>query len=477
MWNKIKIKALPIFGVKEVILKKKNMLSKSRYLKGLKCQKALWLNHHKKEEAYYSESTQQIFSAGNNAGELAQRYFPNGELALVDTYANSKSIERTKVLIAKGVTTIYEATFAAESTLVAIDIIHQIDGKWHAFEVKSTNSAKPEHIRDAAIQYYVMTKSGIEIEDVSIMHFDNTYVKQGAIIPKKLFTYESVYERIQAYLDNIPQNIKTFLQVYQQGEPTVLIGGQCDKPYTCEFANYCHTLKENQSIIEGWGETTELSTEVNYKNTEAIQQFLTKNPYPIYSFDFETVMYGIPEYDNSRPYQQIPFQYSLHVQKNANSKPKHHEFLGNGTDDPREALIQKMISDCGITGAILVYSISFERTRIEELIRDFPKYKSSLIMILDRLVDLAIPYRNYIKTEATEKKWSLKVVLPTFLPHLSYQDLEIQQGSATMEVYKNLSTIEDEEEIILRRKEMLAYCKLDTLAVLELYNLLYPLAE
>lgn len=447
------------------------MLSKSRYLKGLKCQKALWLNKYKKEEVIYSESTQHVFSVGNTAGDLAQQYFPNGVLALVDNYANSKSIARTKELIANGVTTIYEATFAAESTLVAVDILHQIDGKWHAFEVKSTNSAKPEHIRDAAIQYFVMTNAGIEIEDISIMYFDSEYIKQGEIIPRELFTYESVFSRIQFYLPEIPENITTFLAVYQQEEPTVLIGEHCTKPYDCEFANYCHTLKENQPIIEERANEPELSTEINYKNEKAIQQFLIENSYPIYSLDFESVQHGIPKYDNSRPYQQILFQYSLHYQKDANSEPQHYAFLGNGTDDPREELIKQMIKDLGNNGAILMYS-HFEKTMIKSLIRDFPKYTEELKNIINRLVDILPVFKKHILTERTEVSASLKVVLPTFLPHLSYQDLEIQQGMATMDVYRNLPNSSNKEEYLQKRKDMLAYCKLDTLAVLELYKLL-----
>jgi len=452
------------------------MLSKSRYLKGLKCQKALWLNNHKREEAFYSESTKQIFSAGNTTGELAQHYFPNGELALISNYPDSKAVVKTQQLIADGVATIYEATFAAESTLVAVDILHKTDGKWHAFEVKSTNSAKPEHIRDAAIQYFVMTNAGIEIEDISIMHFDRNYVKQGEIVPNQLFTYESVFDRMQNYLKAIPKNIATFLKVYQQEEPTVLIGSHCDNPYACEFANYCHTLQENQEILEAIEEPLALSKEVNYKNTEAIQQFLTDNPYPIYSLDFETVMEGIPKYNTSRPYQQIPFQYSLHVQKDANSEPLHYQFLGNGTDEPREELIKQMINDLGNKGAILMYS-SFEKTMINSLIRDFPKYTEELEKIKERLVDLGVVFRKYIKTEATQNTWSLKVVLPTFLPHLSYQDLEIQQGMATMDVYRNLPNSLTKEEYERNIKNMLAYCKLDTEAVLELYNLLYPMVR
>jgi hypothetical protein len=450
------------------------MLSKSRYLKGLKCHKALWLNKYKKEEVVYSDSTKAVFRQGNSAGELAQQYFPNGELALVDEYPNSKAIAKTKELIANGVTTIYEATFASANTLVAVDILHQIDGQWHAFEVKSTNSEKKEHIRDAAIQYYVMTNAGIEIEDISIMHFDRNYVRQGNIVPKQLFTYTSVFDRMQSYLKEIPQNIDLFLSVYQQEEPKVLIGSHCEKPYPCEFSHYCHTLKENAPIIEAWGNEAKLSTAINYKNLDAIAQFLNDNAYPIYSFDFETVMHGVPKYNNSRPYQQIPFQYSLHYQKDAKSKPIHFEFLGNGKDDPREALIQQMLNDFSNEGKILVYYIPFERKRIEELIRDFPKYAKKLENIKSRLVDLLPIFKKHLKTEATTKSASLKVVLPTFLPEYSYKNLAIQNGSETMDAYRNLSdlTLAAQTE---RRKEMLAYCKLDTEAVLALYTKLYTL--
>lgn len=445
------------------------MLSKSRYLKGLKCQKALWLNHHKREEAYYPEATLQKFAAGNTAGDLAQQYFPGGELALVDDRPNSKAALKTQELIDNGCKTIYEATFVAESTLVAVDILHQIDGKWYAFEVKSTNSIKTEHVRDAAIQYYVIEASGLELEDISIMHFDRTYVRRGEIDPKGLFKHESVYVQMRPYLKDIPDNIERFLEVYQQPEPIETIGSHCDTPYACEFKNYCHQLPENQELLNDDEDVEPPGTEIIYKNKKAIQEFLEKHSYPIYSLDFETVMYGVPEFDESRPYQQIPFQFSLHVQHDKNTEPEHYEFLGNGKDDPREALILRMINACGQSGPILVYNKVFEAGRIGELIRDFPKYELELNAILNRLVDLAIPYKHYIKTEATQRRWSLKVVLPTFLPELSYDDLDIQQGMAAMDVYKTLSSL-PEQQAIEARNAMLEYCKLDTLAVLELYQ-------
>lgn len=199
----------------------------------------------------------------------------------------------------------------------------------------------------------MIINAGIEIEDISIMHFNRDYVKHGAIVPNQLFTHESVFTRMQSYLSEIPENIATFLEVYQREEQTILIGGYCNKTYACEFENYCHTLRENQAILKELRNAPKLSTKISYNNMAVIQAFLEENAYSIYSFDFKTVMDGIPKYDNARPYEQIPFQYSLHYQKDANTAPLHYEFSGNGADDPRKALIQQMIKYVAFDGNIL----------------------------------------------------------------------------------------------------------------------------
>ena len=451
------------------------MLSKSRYLKGLKCEKALWLNKFKKEKAFYSERTKQIFKQGNDVGELAQMYFPGGTLALVDAFPNERAVLKTKELLDAGETTIYEATFVAHNTLVALDILHNIDGKWHAFEVKSTNSKKTEHVRDAAIQYYVMQAAGLQLEDISIMHFDRSYVRRGDIEPKKLFTNESVIHEITPYLKEIPQNIERFLQVFKNNEPLIQIGKHCDKPYACEFAQYCHTLPENKNLINNENKA-ELDRTITQVDVEGVKEFYESTSYPIYSLDFETVMEGIPAYDESRPYQQIPFQYSLHFQEHESGPSRHFEFFHDGSSDPREELIKSLIDHIGEQGNILVYNITFERKRLTELMRDFPKYKNDLQNILDRLVDLMPVFKKLIIAKATQKSASLKIVLPTFLPGKSYDDKEVANGMESMAAFKNLNNLNREEKE-QKIQEMLDYCALDTEAVLELYNLLPTFIE
>ena len=188
------------------------------------------------------------------------------------------------------------------------------------------------------------------------------------------------------------------------------------------------------------------------------------------------MMEGIPAYDESRPYQQIPFQYSLHFQEHELGPSRHFEFFHDGSSDPREELIKSLIDHIGDQGNILVYNITFERKCLAELMRDFPDYENELQNILDRLVDLMPVFKKLIIARATEKSASLKVVLPTFLPAKSYDDMEVANGMESMAAFKNLNNLNREEKENTIQK-MLDYCALDTEAVLELYNLLPTFIE
>ncbi len=169
---------------------KQIMLSKSRYTRGLNCQKSLWLYAHKREEQEISESAQAIFSRGTSAGELAQQYFSNGKMAVLEDLPGYESAKRTQEFIQQGVETIYEGTFIFDNTLVAVDILHKSQGKWSLYEVKSTNSVKLEHIKDVAIQYYVAKGCGLNLENAFLMHFNRDYVRHGALEINKLYLPE-----------------------------------------------------------------------------------------------------------------------------------------------------------------------------------------------------------------------------------------------------------------------------------------------
>lgn len=445
------------------------MLSKSKFIRGLNCSKSLWLYVHKYNERETDESTKTTLTSGTNIGEFARNYFPNGEMAVIEDYPCIQSAKRTAELINQGIETIYEATFIFKDTIVAIDILHKINGKWNIYEVKSTNSVKDSHYLDASIQYYVANGCGIDIENVYIMHFDREYIKHGKIDIHKLFKVESVYDSIILMQDNIPSQILSMQELLKKDECVVEMGKQCESPYTCDFYHYCCRL-----IPEIECEKPNLNTKPEIIKNE-IRSFVEKIKYPICHLDFETIMPAIPMFDESRPYQQIPFQYSIHYQENSLAEIIHYEYLAEAKIeiDPRIGLIEKMIIDTRNANTILVYNISFERTRIKEMIRDFPIYAEQLEIIIDKMIDLIIPFRKkYYYTESMLGSASIKKVLPALCPDLAYDNLEISNGMDASNSFMNLYFTNDSALIKETRDNLLKYCHLDTYAMVRIFDIM-----
>lgn len=447
------------------------MLSKSKFTRGANCQKSLWLYVHNFDARAISEATASLFGTGINVGDLARDYFPNGVMAVEGQYPNRQSAKRTQELIAQGVETIYEATFIYNDTLVAVDLMHKQNGKWSLYEVKSTNSVKPQHIKDVAVQYYVVQGSGLELEDAYLMHFDREYVKRGAIVPTQLYKAESLLEQVLAVQSTIAVNIELFQNMLLGDEPEVLMGIQCKKPYECDFCDYCSRMPCNQKEN---AEAIELSTEHQVQSSK-IQDFVQGLEYPICHLDFETIIPAVPMFDESRPYQQIPFQYSLHTQQHPDAAVIHTDYLApsDSSIDPRLGLITQMITETADAKTVLVYNLRFERDRIQEMMRDFPLYAATLQTIIDRMKDLMHPFqKKHYTTEALGRKYSIKLVLPMLCPDVSYNELEINNGMDASSKFLNLYYCPDETLIAETRHHLLKYCHLDTLAMVKILEVL-----
>lgn len=441
----------------------RHTLSKSTFLYGIQCPKRLYFHKFHPEflPEEIDEQVQARFDEGTDVGILAQRLFPDGiDSKPATPYEYQKSVEKTKnYLLTHSV--IYEACFQFEGVLCAVDILIKKGKQWYAYEVKSTNSVKSIHEIDAALQYYVLTQTGLPLADVSIIHFDRDYIRKGELDISKLFHATSVlYSAIemQDFIAEKSQELKQLIASKQ--EPQIDIGSQCKTPYPCPFIDHCWKDVEVE-VVEN------LSSEPII-NTKDVQNFLSTFEYPFNFFDFETVMYGIPPFSESSPYQQLPFQYSLHVQNDSQSQLEHFEFLGDGIHDPREAMIQQMIQELGTTGSIITWNMTFEKMCIRKLIENFPTYENELQAIHDRIVDLMIPFKKkWIDIPACEGSASIKKVLPVFIPELSYETLDIQEGMYGSFVYSQLK-YQDEETQELQRQQLLEYCKLDTLAMVKI---------
>ena len=489
----------------------RHLLSKSTFLYGSQCAKRLYLYKFRpdlKEEV--SNQQQAVFDRGTNVGILARNLFPGGvDASPESTFEYQKAAVKTSELIASGTQIIYEAVFQFDGVLAAIDILVKDRGKWKAYEVKSTTQVKDIHITDAALQYHVITNSGILLADISIVHLNTEYIRKGKLMITELFEQESVKTEaieMQAEIRKTISELKAMLAKKQ--EPKVDIGPHCSDPYECDFMDYCWShipevsvfsiarlrsnkkfelynkgiihYKEVRDEIELTSyQQLQVDSHLNKKghiDKESIRAFIATIPFPLYFLDFETFQSAIPLYDQSRSYQQIPFQYSLHYQKSPDSTLQHFEFLADAKGgDPRLPFIEQLLAETQNPGLILTYNKSFEKSILTALARDFPKHSIALENLIERLRDLMVPFQQgmYYLPEMNGS-YSIKNVLPALIPALSYDDLEIGDGSSASLAFEEMM-YNPAADIPGIRKSLLGYCGLDTLAMVKIVDNLFKI--
>lgn len=486
----------------------KHILSKSTFVRSCQCLKSLYLyKHFPKLRDEIDVSQQMIFDRGTTIGELAQQLYPGGVDASPPTpYEYDKSIIKTAKLIEHGYKIIYEAAFQHNGVMAAMDILILDKGKWKAYEVKSSTSVKDQFVMDAALQYYVINGSGIKLSDISIIHINNEYVRKGEIDLDELFNTESVFEAVQEHQDFVEEQIQRAKDVLKQKEiPTVDIGDHCFSPYQCDFYGHCwkhipassvfnisrlgsdkkyelyksgvlhfHDVPDEFPLNEGQRLQVNChKKKETYINKKVIKEFLDTLKYPLWFLDFETIMPGVPLYDNSRPYQQIPFQYSLHYKKNPKSELKHFSFLADAKGDPRLPFIKQLTKELSSAGDVIVYNKGFETARLKELSNAFPKYSDQIEEIIDRVVDLMIPFQQkQYYSPVMNGSYSIKSVLPALVPELSYSNLAIGDGGTASSAFEHLINETDKEKISEVRKYLFEYCKLDTFGMVKILEAL-----
>lgn len=485
-------------------------ISKSRFVSGVQCSKKIYFEYFRNDlKLPVSESIQQIFDLGHTVGTLAQKSFPDGKDATPEDFSDfSKSIEQTKQWIAEETETVYEATFATEKTLVMLDILHRENDEIWAIEVKSSTSVKEYHYTDSAFQYYVMSKSGYVPDRFFLMHINNLYVKNGEIT-SELFHLEDITKDIIEMQFWVEENFENFLKILElKEEPAVEIGTHCSSPFECEFTHHCwkhvpensvfgltragkkswHLYQEGilklEDIPQDYHLTFSQQLQVNgiknnesFKDLPAILDFLHTWEYPLHFFDFETIFAAIPVLDGTRPYQQVPFQYSLHI-LDCEDTISHKEFLAdpkdflNSTIDPRKKMIEQMKLDFLRKGSIVTYNQSFEVGRLRELAKDFPEDSEFLFALISRIVDLLVVFnkRWYYLPEMGNSA-SIKSVLPAIAPEFSYSDLEISDGGSASTLF-HASILDDSQNTPELREDLLQYCERDTYGMVVIYQFL-----
>ena len=478
-------------------------LSKSKYCKGIQCPKILWMEKNKPEEAE-NILPYTILSNGNRVGELAREYF--GEYGLVEYDKNVLNMcEATKQYLSAGSVNIAEASFTIDGLYCAVDILHKNGDGWDIVEVKSSTHVSPIYIDDMAFQYYVLTNCGINVKSIYNMHIDNTYIFHDKLDIHDLFTLEDYTQICKAKYYEVAKNINSIRQeAGKAAEPTIDIGPHCNSPYECAYKGYCWKHIPYPSIFDisrlaadkkfefykqgiiTFEDVVDKGVCLNPKqsrqveaalyqkpdeiNRRAIESFLSTISYPLYHLDFETFQTPIPEWEGCKPYEQIPFQYSLHIEYE-DGRLEHKEFLAEAGKDPRRTLAERLCHDIPQNVCSLAYNMSFEKRIIRGLAALYPDLAMHLLNIHNNMKDLMSPFsQQAYYSDAMQGSYSIKYVLPALYPdnpELDYSNLEqVHHGQEASSAYLDLCN-QRTEEAAETRKNLLKYCGLDTYAMVK----------
>ncbi|MBK8134159.1 MAG: DUF2779 domain-containing protein [Gammaproteobacteria bacterium] len=486
-------------------------LSKSKLLAYRQCPKRLWLEVHRPNLRDYPAATQASFAIGHQVGDIARRlYDPKGKGVLIDPQADGfdAAFARTQELL-QSAQPIFEASFRAEGALALADVMLPIrkGGKlaWRMVEVKSSTSVKDYHRDDAAVQSFVARSSGVPLTKIALAHINSDWIYPGNQDYDGLLVESDLTDEVFGRGEEVRGWIAEAKQIVaKKREPSVATGKHCSNPYECGFLAYCQSQEPQaeqpirwlpgrlsnglQAHIEAHGltELRDVPDELlNDKQQRVKAVTVSGKPYfdqratvatlaahklPAYFLDFETIQFAVPIWKGTRPYQQIPFQFSIHRLLRT-GKIEQQAFLDLAGTDPSKAFAEALIAACGQRGPIFVYNAGFETARIRELSERFPLLAKQLLILNERVVDLLPVARDHYYHPGQQGSWSIKAVLPALCPDLHYGDLDgVQDGGMAMDAFlEALAPQTSKTRKTEIEQQLLAYCALDTYAMVRLW--------
>ena len=478
-------------------------LSKSRLMAFHQCPKRLWLHVHRRDLQVFSSATEQRFQIGFQVGEITWSLHPDG--LLIETDDPAEALEQTRqALTTHPYRPLFEAAFQRDGVLIRADVLLPEPGGYRLREVKASTSVKDEHVLDCAIQAWVVS-AAITLTGVELAHVDNTFVYPGGGDYRGLLKSNPLDRELNDRLPLVPGWISAARTMLAAAEPTITPGDQCHTPYECPFLDHC-TAGQTQPeypldclprlqgqrraglIEQGITDVRNIPngyplTAHQARVTRAIQTgeatlapqtaaLMRQFGYPRYHMDFETVQMAVPLWPGTRPYQQLPVQWSCH-RETAGGELTHAQFMAKGLTDPRRAFTEQLIKTLGNTGPVFVYNSGFEKRCLQELAAEYPDLQPKIHAILGRVVDLLPLVRQHYDHPALRGRVSLKAVLPTIAPDLAYDDLAIGDGGAACAAWREIyhpDTLEERRATLYTA--LPEYCALDTMALVRLAHFL-----
>ncbi len=472
----------------------------------------LWLKKHDKAKLpAVDDNLQARFDNGSALEGYAERLFPDGTKLDFDGYDEFISLaSRTQAVIAEGATMLFQAKFDSDRLSVICDVVELLGGDRVALtEIKSSTSAKPKHVLDLAYQRFVLEQCGFKVERCCVLVVNNKYIRSGEIEAEQLFASVDVTAEVEAQLEFVADMIPQALRLMDSTEMPNPSPRNCGvvedslKNWMPIFKSLVTlpeksiydlpALKPHQvAELEDIGIQLIIDIPPSFKlgrtqkpfveavreqkieiHHDRISEFLSQIQYPIYFLDYESFQDALPPYDGTHPYQQLTIQYSLHVLPEPGAELLHYEYIHQSREFPFEPLAHSLRSHIGDEGSVIVWNKTFEVSRNNELGELVPDLVEFFHCVNERVVDLMDVFKQgmYIHPDFMGSS-SIKKVLPVLVPELSYKELEVQEGQTASRLWAEavMGTRFTEEERKVVLSNLLAYCELDTLAMVEIYR-------
>ncbi len=475
-------------------------LSKTKLLSLKQCRRKLWLETYRPELVPEPSAEKEArLATGHTVGDIARRLYGPGHLVSFERGLRA-AIESTRTLVAAGGREpIFEATFEGDGVSVRVDVLDRSDPKPKLVEVKAAAHVKAHYLDDCAIQAWALARNGLAPRAVAVATVDPEFVYPGGGNYEGLLVETDVTGEVNERLPEIDALVVAARSTLADlDEPAVVVGAHCGAPHDCELYEHCAPPQGAYPVL-GLGGSKEKLYELmhsGYRDLREVPEALLANetqrliwrqsrsglpfvgaelralarglPFPRYYLDFETMNPAVPIFAGTRPFEALPFQWSCHVET-SRGRLEHAELLDLGPDPPMRRVAESLLEALGTAGPIVVYT-PYERRVVGELADRFPDLAADLAALDERIVDLHPPTRRHYYHPAMQGSWSLKAVLPTVAPDLSYASLgEVRDGFAAQAAY--LEAVEPRTTDARRaelRRALLEYCRQDTLALARL---------
>ncbi len=448
--------------------KKKYLLSKSTFIKGMQCRKALYLykNRYFLRDAISPEQRAK-FIRGTNVGVYARELFPGGVDASPKTHFQmAQSVEKTAQLIEEGQTpVIYEAAFAFDDVVVALDILYKENGLWKGVEVKSSRAISETYHWDAALQYYVITGGGLDLEDFSIAYMDRDFVKQGDIDPRKLFILESRIDDVREKSEEIKNLVADLKQtIALKSSPAIPIGTHCNNPYPCEFIGHCWKKVPGDSVflLNGIPEEDKFSL-YNEKGVLTVKELpanMAANPE--YKKQLDSIAQGAPVVENEKlsafldtgvkkPFFLETFTFGPAIPVFEDARPYQQFAFGLGWLNMSEGKAEQAIVQPGAYPVKEIAELLLEKTQNEQTLWVWDIHKEKALL---ETYKLALPEMTDAFNALSGKFRSLKqpwqeqwIVVPSMKKKVNAEDFLVRHDITPQKLPKNLTVPQEADAL------------------------------